>query len=261
MSAHRARKRFGQHFLHDRTVIHRIVSALDAGPADRVIEIGPGLGALTEPLLATGADLTVIELDRDLAARLRAAHPSSSLTVIEADALKVDLVELAAGQTGLRIVGNLPYNITTPLIFHLLGAIEVIRDLHVMVQKEVADRLAAGPGDKAYGRLSVMVAARVTVTREFNVGPGAFNPPPRVDSSVISLRPHDSPPADIPDPAAFSLIVREAFSQRRKTLRRSLASRLSVDQIAACDIDPGARPETLDLAGFAALARAVSPLA
>ena len=252
---HQPRKRFGQHFLHDPTVIERIVQAIGPAPGERLVEIGPGEGALTLPLLARGARLTVIELDRDLAARL-AARPEAgdTLGVVQADALKVKLAELAAPGERLRLVGNLPYNVSTPLLFRFVEQLAVIRDMHFMLQREVVERMAAGPGSKAYGRLSVMLAVACRVEPLFDIGPGAFRPPPKVWSSVVRLTPWAEPPFPVPDPARFAEVVRRAFGQRRKTLRNALSGLVDEDQIRATGCDPGARAETLPPEAFARLA-------
>jgi 16S rRNA (adenine1518-N6/adenine1519-N6)-dimethyltransferase len=256
MSEHRARKRFGQHFLHDPRIIGNIVASVALTPDDHVVEIGPGLGALTQPLIETGAQVTVVELDRDLAERLRQRYTADEVTVIQADALKTDFSALVHANRPLRVVGNLPYNISTPLIFHLLENIGQIVDLHIMVQKEVADRLVAGAGTRTYGRLSVMVAQSAEVKRLFDVGPGAFKPAPKVESSVVRIVPRALPENE-QIPATFAEVVRVAFSQRRKTLRRIFLGRLDADAMSAIGIDPGARPDTLHLTQFLALSRAV----
>lgn len=252
---HRARKRFGQNFLHDPGVIQRIVAAIDPRPGQRLVEIGPGQGALTLPLLERAGSLDVIELDRDLIAPLQTlAAGRGELRVHNADALKFDFRSLARDGAPLRVVGNLPYNISTPLLFHLIAQADVIQDMHFMLQKEVVDRMAAAPGSGDYGRLSVMVQFYCEVTRLFTVGPGAFRPAPKVDSAVVRLIPRRSPVVDVHDPAVFAAVVNQAFSQRRKTLRNALKRMLSDEEIRAAGIDPGARPEELDLARFAALA-------
>ena len=215
---HQARKRFGQHFLTDDSVIERIVDAIDPQPGQAVVEIGPGLGAMTGPLARRLDRLSVIELDRDLAQRLRR---QPKLEVIEADVLKVDIAALAQqlGQR-LRIVGNLPYNISTPILFHLLESVEHVVDQHFMLQKEVVERMAAGPGGKEYGRLSVMLQWRYRIESLFDVGPESFDPPPRVDSAIVRMRPWPAPrvlPAGV-----LEELVRVAFSQRRKLLRHTL---------------------------------------
>jgi 16S rRNA (adenine1518-N6/adenine1519-N6)-dimethyltransferase len=250
----RANKRLGQHFLHDPAVIRRIVAAIAPQPDDALVEIGPGPGALTAPLVAAVDRLHVVEVDRELAALLpaRVAHPER-LVVHVADALRFDFAELATGPRSLRIVGNLPYNISTPLLFHLLGFSVVVKDLHVMLQREVVERMTAGPGGKEYGRLTVMLAAAAECRALFDVGPGAFTPRPQVWSTVVRIKPR-APDFAIADPKRFASLVAHLFSMRRKTLARSLKGRLSADEIAALDIDPRARPETLPPADFAKLA-------
>ena len=258
--SHRPRKRFGQNFLHDRGVIGRIVAAVDPRPGDALVEIGPGEGALTRPLLAAAGRLTVVELDRDLAGRL-AAWPEAAgpLKVIQADALKLDLAALAPDGQRLRLVGNLPYNVSTPLLFSFLARAAAIRDMHFMLQREVVARMAAGPGGRDYGRLTVMLAAACRVEPLFDVGPGAFRPAPKVWSSVVRLVPWETPPFPVPDALRFAAVVRAAFSQRRKTLRNALAGLVTEAGFRAAGVDPGARAETLPPARFAALAATPPP--
>ena len=252
-----ARKRFGQHFLHDPGVRQRIVDAVDVRPGDRIVEIGPGPGAITERLVAAAGRIDAIEIDRDLAAAL-AARFGPAIDLHVGDALAFDFAALAGQRGGpLRIVGNLPYNISTPLLFHLLDSVDHLVDLHVMLQKEVVDRMAALPGSEAYGRLTVMLAPRLEITRLFDVGPGAFQPPPRVWSAVARLTVLPEP--RFPVPASFALVVAAAFSQRRKTLRNSLRGLVPDAAFAACGVDPGARPETLPPQAFAALAACTPP--
>ena len=255
--SHQPRKRFGQHFLHDPAVIGRIVDAIAPAPGERLVEIGPGEGAMTFPLLARGARLTVIELDRDLAARLE-THPAAGdqLQVVCGDALKVELADLAVPGERLRLVGNLPYNVSTPLLFRFLAQLAVVRDMHFMLQREVVERMAAGPGSKNYGRLSVMLAVACRVQPLFDIGPGAFRPPPKVWSSVVRLEPWPEPPFTVADPARFAEVVRRAFGQRRKTLRNALAGLVDEAAIRAAGCDPGARAETLPPEAFAALSKA-----
>jgi 16S rRNA (adenine1518-N6/adenine1519-N6)-dimethyltransferase len=253
---HRARKRFGQHFLHDQNIIERILRSIDPRPGDRLIEIGPGQGALTWPLLQRCGTLTAIELDRDLIPVLRQQSARyGSLQLINADILEFDISSLG-GEQMLRLVGNLPYNISTPLMFHMLDSIAQISDMHFMVQKEVAERIVAAPGNGHYGRLSIMLQYRCECQYLFDVPPGSFAPPPKVDSAVIRLVPRAEPEHDIGDYANFSAIVQAAFGQRRKTLSNSLKNTLSRDAIIACDIDPVLRAENLSLADFAKLSRA-----
>jgi len=250
----RAKKRLGQHFLHDPGVIRRLIDAIRPQPNDILAEIGGGPGALTAPLIERLERLHVVEIDRDLAADLpaRVAHPER-LVVHEADALRFDFGALATGPRTLRVVGNLPYNISTPLLFHLLGFGAVIKDLHVMLQREVVDRMTAAPGGKEYGRLTVMLALWAKSEALFDVGPGAFNPPPKVWSTVVRLTPHASPPFPIADHDRYAKLVAHVFSMRRKTLGRSLKGQLTAAQIAATGIDPMARPETLAPSDFALL--------
>ncbi|MCH8857180.1 MAG: 16S rRNA (adenine(1518)-N(6)/adenine(1519)-N(6))-dimethyltransferase RsmA, partial [Proteobacteria bacterium] len=217
LTSHIPRKRFGQHFLTDTALIDAIVDLIDPQPGETLVEIGPGLGAMTLPLLARHRPLTVIELDRDLAARLRARD---DVEVIESDVLKVDFRALAAAKGArLRVVGNLPYNISTPILFHLLEAVDDVVDQHFMLQKEVVDRMAAGPGGKDYGRLSVMLQWRYDIESVLDVPPEAFDPPPRVDSAIVRMLPLKAPPAV--DAKLLGELVASAFSQRRKLLRHS----------------------------------------
>lgn len=251
-----ARKRFGQHFLHDPGVIARILAAFDPRPGQTVVEIGPGRGALTVPLLERLPRLHAIELDRDLAARLPGfAGGSGELIVHQADALAFDFAALAAGGR-VRLIGNLPYNISTPLLFHLIDQADAIEDMLFMVQREVAERLAAAPGGNRYGRLSVMVQWRCEVESLFDVGPGAFQPPPKVWSSVVRLRPRAAAAAI--DRSSFARLVQAAFAQRRKTLRNSLRGLLDEQALARAGVDPGARPQTLALGQFVRLSEELS---
>jgi 16S rRNA (adenine1518-N6/adenine1519-N6)-dimethyltransferase len=250
---HRARKRFGQNFLHDPGVIQRIVRSMNPQPGQRVVEIGPGQGAITLPLLAACGRLDVVELDRDLIEPLaRKASGLGTLVIHQADALRVDFSALAQGGK-LRVVGNLPYNISTPLLFHLLAHSGYIQDMHFMLQKEVARRLAAEPGNGNYGRLSVMIQYHCKIEELFLVGPGAFRPAPKVDSAFVRLTPLPQPPANVDDYACFGKLVRQAFAQRRKTLRNTLKGLLTEAQIRASGNDPSLRPEKLSLQQYAAL--------
>ncbi|MEO0996202.1 MAG: 16S rRNA (adenine(1518)-N(6)/adenine(1519)-N(6))-dimethyltransferase RsmA [Pseudomonadota bacterium] len=245
----RPRKRFGQHFLHDTAVIARIVAAIDPRPGQTLVEIGPGPGALTAPLAAAGVRLHALEIDRELAAALRQRFAGNADVSIEtADALEVNFGRFG---TRLRCVGNLPYNISTPLLFHL-GRFDGIADMHFMLQKEVVERMAAAPGSRTYGRLSVMLQSRWQVVSLFDVGPGAFRPPPKVHSSIVRLSPLARPPV-IADPVRFDAIVRAAFSQRRKTLKNALKDLLSAADIERAGVDPGCRAETLDIRQFVEL--------
>jgi 16S rRNA (adenine1518-N6/adenine1519-N6)-dimethyltransferase len=258
VTGHRPRKRFGQHFLHDTSVIARIVRAIDAKPDERIVEIGPGLGALTDALLECSDHLDVIELDRDLAAKLEHAHlDNPRLSVHTADALDFDFTRLVSPGERLRVVGNLPYNVSTPLLFHLLEQSSIIADMHFMLQREVVNRLTAAPGGRTYGRLTIMVRLKCECEKLFDVAAGAFRPPPRVTSAVVRLRVRPEPAAQLSDPRAFERLIAHLFSRRRKTLRNSLRGRLDEAALDALGIDPQARPETLDLTQLAALANAL----
>jgi 16S rRNA (adenine1518-N6/adenine1519-N6)-dimethyltransferase len=258
----RPRKRFGQHFLHDPAVLERIVAAIAPRSGDVLVEIGPGPGALTGPLLEMADTLDVIEIDRDLAAALRARYAARpEVRIHEGDALSFDYAALAQERgRKLRVVGNLPYNISTPLLFHLLDAGQALVDMHFMLQKEVVDRIVAPPGNRQYGRLGVMLAPRVLATKLLDIGPGAFRPPPQVWSALVRLEMRADPPQWATQPQ-FGAVVSAAFGQRRKTLRNALAGLLSAAQISAAGIDPGARAETLAAADFGRLALAVAAAA
>jgi 16S rRNA (adenine1518-N6/adenine1519-N6)-dimethyltransferase len=252
--SHRPRKRFGQNFLRDDSVIARIVDCVDPRPGDHVVEIGPGQGALTAAVLPRIGALDAIELDRDLIEPLqRKLAGIGELRIHQADALRFDVTRLYDGAHKLRVIGNLPYNISTPLLFHLLEQAAVIRDMHFMLQKEVVDRMAAPPGSKTYGRLSVMLQVSCDVTPLFDIGPEAFYPSPKVDSSVVRLMPLAEPLVSPDEMAGFSALVASAFAQRRKTLRNNLRNRVDEDVWQALAIDPGARSETLEVGQFVAL--------
>lgn len=255
--AERANRRLGQHFLHDPAVIARIVAAVAPRAGERIVEIGPGRGALTHPLAASGGRLAVVEIDRTLAAALAGDPSLGGIEVIRGDALKVDYAELAAGEP-LRIVGNLPYNVSSPLLFRFLEAADHLRDLTLMLQREVVERMTAAPGTRAYGRLTVMLAARCRVEKLFTVGAGAFIPPPKVESAVVRLVPHAEPPFDPGDWKLFERLVRAGFGARRKTLRNALCAFADANAIEASGLDPGARPGTLAAADYARLARTLS---
>lgn len=252
---HTPRKRFGQNFLVDDVIIRAIVDAIRPRPGETVVEIGPGLGALTRPLLERLPHLHAVELDRDIVARLRKTWPAERLTIHAGDALKFDFGALG---DDLRIVGNLPYNISSPLLFHLMTFAPHIRDLHFMLQKEVVERMVAAPGTSDYGRLSVMLQRRFHLERLLDVPPVAFDPAPKVDSAVVRLIPKT--PAEIAplDEAMFARIVAAAFSQRRKTLRNTLGGLLKPADFSALGIDAGLRAEALPLADFEAIARHLS---
>ena len=249
---HHPRKRFGQHFLHDRNVLEKIIAAIHPQANDNMVEIGPGKGALTFPLAEKLRQLTVIELDRDLVANLQRQH--ENLIIHNADALKFDFGALTTKPHSLRIVGNLPYNISTPILFHLLEQADNIKDMHFLLQKEVVDRLAAQPGGKDYGRLSVMVQYHCKVEKLFLVSPGSFSPPPKVDSAFVRLLPWKQLPQKAKDFSRFTNIVRQAFSQRRKTLGKSLKNLVGKQQFENAGIDPALRPEQLSVEEFVRLA-------
>ena len=251
---HKARKRFGQNFLHDPFVIQRIVQAIDPRPGQRLVEIGPGQGAITLPLLLACRRLEVIELDRDLIGPLRQKTAGAGELIIhQQDALRFDFSSLT-GAEKIRAVGNLPYNISTPLLFHMLKHSELIQDMHFMLQKEVVDRMAAAAGSADYGRLSVMIQYHCSVQSLFRVAPGAFRPAPRVESAFVRVVPWLEPPFPVKSTDDLAAVVRQAFSQRRKTLRNALKGMLSEARIRAAGVDPAARPETVSVEQFAALA-------
>lgn len=251
---HRARKRFGQNFLQDEGIIRRIVRSIAPQPDDHMVEIGPGMGALTEIILESAERLDVIELDRDLIPGLKVKFFNhAGFQIHQADALKFDFAELIDDGKPLRIAGNLPYNISTPLIFHLLEQRQNVQDMHFMLQKEVVERLAAVPGNGHWGRLGIMAQYLCDVEALFIVPPEAFDPMPKVDSAIVRLTPHQELPFPARSSAALDRVVRTAFAQRRKTLRNNLKTLICADDIASLDIDPGRRPETLTLQEFVAL--------
>lgn len=253
MSTRRGRQRLGQHFLHDPNVIGRIVAAIAPRRDDRIVEIGGGRGALTRPLLEHVRHLHVVETDATLIPVLESLASPDRLTVHAADALRFDLGAIAPPGEKLRIVGNLPYYISTPLLFHFLESRPCIEDLHLMLQKEVVDRMTAAPGGRQYGRLSVMLSAWTEIEACFDIGPGAFSPPPRVRSTLARVVPRQTARFEIRDADAFRRLVALAFSMRRKTLRRILKGRVDAAAIEAAGFDPGARPETLAPEEFARL--------
>lgn len=255
MTGHRPRKRFGQHFLHDRRVVARIIDVFAPGMDELVVEIGPGPGVLTRELAGKVARLNAVEIDRDLAAALKTEFAENDRVIInEADALKFDYCALTSKDQPLRIIGNLPYNISTPLIFHLFTQAHCVQDMLFMLQKEVVDRICASPGNKTYGRLSVMAQWQCEVERLFTVSAGAFTPPPKVESAIVRLRPYRLKPYPLKDSERFAQLVQAAFAQRRKTLRNSLKEFLTPDQMQEVQIDPVRRPETLSVAEFVTLA-------
>lgn len=258
---HIARKRFGQHFLTNPRIIEQIHRAVSARPGEHLVEIGPGRGAITCGLLEATKELDVIELDRDLIAPL-ADHLAGlgTLRIHQADALRFDLTTLMKGAPGgLRLIGNLPYNISTPLLFHFIEQLACLRDMHLMLQKEVVERIIASPGTKAYGRLSVMVQSHCRAEALFDIPPTAFSPPPKVHSAFIRLRPRSDRQDLILNPSWHGLVVAAAFGQRRKTLRNSLKGLVMAEQLSDLGIDPGLRAENLDVESFARIANRLPP--
>lgn len=258
MSQHIPRKRFGQNFLEDQGVINDIVSSVGPRSGERIVEIGPGLAALTKPLLEGCGHLHVVEIDRDIARRLTGRFKPSELTIHNVDALQFDFGALARELGGpIRVVGNLPYNISTPLLFHLAESADQIVDMHFMLQKEVVERMVAEPGSNDYGKLSVMLQYRFYLEWLLDVPPESFNPPPKVDSAVVRLIPLPQPPAEARDIRQLEKLVSQAFGQKRKTLRNNLKGWLDDAALEALGIDPSARAETLSVAQFVAMANAL----
>jgi 16S rRNA (adenine1518-N6/adenine1519-N6)-dimethyltransferase len=256
---HRARKRFGQNFLHDPGIIQKIVNNISPKPGERLVEIGPGQGAITKELLRAAGSMDAVELDRDLIAPLaEMCSTVGELRIHSADILKFDLCGLVPDGEQLRVVGNLPYNISTPILFHLLERSRCIQDMHFMLQKEVVLRMGAESGNKQYGRLSVMLQAQCEVTYLFDIGPGAFKPAPKVDSAFVRLTPYSTPRFQIEDHKAFSQVVAQAFSQRRKTLRNSLRKLIEAEAMEKLGIDPGLRAEQLEVEDFVKLGNVVA---
>ena len=256
---HKPRKRFGQNFLHDAGIIHQIVFAISPQKGEKIVEIGPGKGALTGPIIEETGKMQVVELDRDLIPLLQEnLQGKGELTVHSADALKFDFAQLSEGKHDLRIIGNLPYNISTPLLFHLTTFLPQIKDMHFMLQKEVVDRMVAEPNSKAYGRLGVMLQYYCRVEKLFIVKPGAFFPPPKVDSAIVRLIPHEKPPVDVKDEKVFAKVLTQCFRMRRKTLRNNLKETLTEEEIESIGINPGCRSETLTIEQFAALSNLVA---
>ncbi len=254
MSQYRPRKRFGQNFLQDPSVIADILTAVNPQPQDHFVEIGPGTGALTVPLLPRCDRLDVIEIDRDLAALLsRRFSAAANLNIFCGDALKVKLANFQRSGEKIRVIGNLPYNISTPLLFHLLDQASCIQDMHFMLQNEVVDRICAEPGSRIFGRLSVMLQFRCVAEKLFEVSSHSFKPPPKVSSAVVRLMPRPSAKVSVTDMDTFLAVVSQAFSQRRKTLRNALKGHLSADEIESAGVDPMTRAETVDIAGYSRL--------
>jgi len=252
MSHYQTKKRFGQHFLHDTAIIHHIVLSVSPKANEQLVEIGPGLGALTFPLLEKSKTLDVVEIDRDIIKFFNDKN-DPRITVHAMDALKVDLNSLKNSTQPLRIVGNLPYNISTPLIFHLLKTPELIQDMHFMLQKEVVDRITASPSSKLYGRLSIMVQYTCQTEYLFHVGPEAFKPPPKVNSAVVRLTPWQTKPYIANNFDAFAAMVKQAFQKRRKSLRNALKGHVDISHIEQANINPTLRPENLSVADFVTL--------
>lgn len=251
LDGHQARKRFGQNFLTDPNIIRKIVAAIAPRPGEAIVEIGPGLGALTQPLLAGCGHLHVVEIDRDLIARLKDKCPPETITIHAGDALRFDFASLPSD---LKVVGNLPYNISTPLLFHLADYAERVREMTFMLQKEVVDRMVAAPDTEAYGRLGVMLQYRFEMAKLFDVPPGAFRPAPKVTSAIVRMIPKKADALTCSDARLLGKVVTAAFGQRRKTLRNTLRDYLDAAGFEALGIDPGARGETLSLADFVAIA-------
>ncbi len=260
-SPHQARKRFGQNFLVDHNIIDKIVAAIAPAPDQNLIEIGPGQGAITEPILAKCPQLNVVELDRDLIPLLEQKFLEyPDFHIHQGDALKTDFSQFYHKDQPLRIIGNLPYNISTPLLFHLLNFSDLIRDMYFMLQKEVVDRMAAVPGDKNYGRLSVMIQYRCQVQPLFRVPPTAFQPAPKVESAIVQLIPYAKPPYPADDLQLLSRLVRASFQQRRKTMRNTLKHMLKTEQLALLDLDLTLRPENLNVEDFVKLSNQIGAL-
>jgi len=260
--SHRPRKRFGQNFLRDSGIIQRIVETVAPRPGDAMVEIGPGRGAITRGLLKAAGRLEVVELDRDLIQPLAESCAGlGDLQIYSADALQFDFCRLVEADRKLRLVGNLPYNISTPLLFHLLDQAHCIQEMYFMLQKEVVDRMAAEPGTKTYGRLSVTLQARCSVEPLFTISAAAFQPQPKVESGLVRLIPYRPARFTIDDKDLFERLVSQAFSQRRKTLRNGLRKLVSAEQMEACHIDPAMRAERLEIADFVRLANAACKIA
>ncbi len=252
---YKARKRFGQNFLTDESVIQNIIHSIYPKDEQTIIEIGPGLGAITAPLLKVCNNLTVIELDRDIIPKLQDnCNDLGELNIIQADVLTVNFNELSFDSNNkIRVIGNLPYNISTPILFHLMSQLSLIKDMHFMLQKEVVDRMSAAPGSKTYGRLSVMLQYYCKIESLFSIAPQAFSPAPKVTSALVRLTPYQKLPVEVINIKDFSQLVTSAFSQRRKTLRNSIKKLLDSTQIERCNINPSIRPEQLNIHDFAVL--------
>ncbi|MDH3354707.1 MAG: 16S rRNA (adenine(1518)-N(6)/adenine(1519)-N(6))-dimethyltransferase RsmA [Chromatiales bacterium] len=254
---HRPRKRFGQNFLHDHSILQRIDHAIRPKPTDQIVEIGPGLGALTQYLIEGSGQIDAVELDRDLIEPLERRF-GSKLTLHNSDALKFDFCSLRKEGEKLRIIGNLPYNISTPILFRLFEQRACIKDMYFMLQQEVVQRIAAPPGSKSYGRLSIMAQYYCKTENLFHVPPEAFNPPPKVHSAIIRLTPHLHPPVEVTDLKQFEDIVRQAFSQRRKTLRNTLKKLISAEQLIELGVNPTERPEQITIEQYALISNQIT---
>jgi len=259
MAKHLAKKRFGQHFLTDAYIINLLINNIAPKKDDQMLEIGPGLGAMTKPVLPLVDHLQVIEIDRDVINHLTHIG-GDKITIHNVDALRVNFSEIIDSTRPLRVIGNLPYNISTPLIFHLLDAAPSIKDMHFMLQKEVVDRITAEPGGKSFGRLSVMVQYQCQTEYLFFVGPESFSPPPKVDSAVVRIIPWDKKPFIADNEAVFADVVRQAFAQRRKTLRNTLKKLIDAELLIEIGIDPTARAETLSVEQFVKISNKVNEI-
>jgi 16S rRNA (adenine1518-N6/adenine1519-N6)-dimethyltransferase len=258
-TAHQARKRFGQNFLHDQQIIDRIIREIAPSSEDHLLEIGPGQGALTKQLARSGARLDCVELDRDLAKHLTEIYRDyDNVHIHQHDILKFELKDLLQGDKPIRIIGNLPYNISTPVLFHLLKYYENIQDMSFMLQLEVVERMSATVGEKNYGRLSLMLQYFCQAEKLFNVPPQAFNPQPKVNSAIVRLTPHDTLPVTARDVDCLKVVVRTAFNQRRKTLKNSLKTLISDSDLGDLAIDMTLRPENLSLADYVKISDAIS---
>ncbi len=256
---HRPRKRFGQNFLHDQGVLQKIDQAIRPKAGEQIVEIGPGLGALSQFLIDGCGQIDAVEIDRDLIEPLKNRF-GEKISIHNVDALKFDFCALAPTDKKLRVIGNLPYNISTPLMFRLFAQKECIKDMHFMLQQEVVERLVAAPGTKNYGRLSIMAQYYCQTESLFHVPPGAFNPPPKVHSAIIRLTPHSRPQVEVKDLQQFEGVIRQAFSQRRKTIRNTLKKFITAEQLTELGIDPTIRPEQLNIEQFAKISNAIVAL-
>ena len=256
---HRPRKRFGQNFLHDQGILQKIDHAIRSKLTDHIVEIGPGLGALSERLIDGAGKIDAVELDRDLIEPLKMKF-GEKITIYNTDALKFDFCSLASEGEKLRVIGNLPYNISSPLLFKLFEQRACIEDMYFMLQQEVVERIAAAPGSKSYGRLSIMAQYYCQAESLFHVPPEAFYPPPKVHSAIIRLVPHPHPPVEVNDLKVFEGVIRQAFSQRRKTIRNTLKKLITAEQLSELGVDPKIRPEQIAIEHFARISNAIKVL-